>query len=65
MIRVCSVLSFLSVLLSLGGCSQLQTQTCIREMVNRNEPYLTRADRDDTEALAAQLCRQKASGKGS
>jgi hypothetical protein len=37
---------------------------CVREKVNSNEPYLTQADRDETEALARQMCRQQAAGKG-
>jgi hypothetical protein len=37
---------------------------CVREKVNSNEPYLTQADRDETEALARQMCRQQSAGKG-
>jgi hypothetical protein len=37
---------------------------CVRDKVSSNEPYQTQADRDDTEALARQMCLQQAAGKG-
>jgi hypothetical protein len=52
------------VLLALGGCSQWQTYKCVRDTVNRNEPYHTQADRDDSESLAWQACRESAAARG-
>ena len=51
-------------LLAVTGCGQIQMYQCVREKVNSNEPYLTQADRDETEALARQMCRQQSAGKG-
>jgi len=48
-------------LLALGGCSQWQTYKCVRDTVARNEPYYSQADRDDSELLARQACRERAS----
>jgi hypothetical protein len=53
---------FASALLAAAGCSQVQTYRCVRDIVNRNEPYQTQADRDDSEALARQTCSQRAAG---
>jgi hypothetical protein len=50
--------------LVLGGCGQWQSYKCVRDMVNRNEPYQTPQDRDDSEALARQTCRERAAAKG-
>jgi hypothetical protein len=58
------ILGILCALLALSGCGQIEQYRCVRDRVNSNEPYLTQADRDDTEVLARQLCRQKATGKG-
>jgi hypothetical protein len=33
-------------------------------MVNHNEPYQTLADRDDSEALTRQVCRERAEDRG-
>lgn len=62
MIRVPGILC---ALLALAGCGQIEQYRCVRDRVNSNEPYLTQADRDDTEVLARQLCQQKTAGKGS
>ncbi len=51
-----------SALLAAAGCGQVQTYRCVRDIVNRNEPYQTQADRDDSEALARQTCSQRAAG---
>jgi hypothetical protein len=51
-------------LLVLSGCSQWRSYQCVRDIVSRNEPYLSQADRDDSEALARQTCRERAAGKG-
>ena len=53
---------FASALLAATGCGQVQTYRCVRDIVNRNEPYQTQADRDDSEALARQTCSQRAAG---
>ena len=58
------VLAFACAVLALTGCGQWQTYKCVRDMVNRNEPYQTPADRDDSEALARQTCRERAASKG-
>lgn len=47
------------IVLALTGCGQWQTYKCVRDMVNRNEPYHTPEDRDDSEALAWQACRER------
>jgi hypothetical protein len=49
--------------LALTGCAQWRSYQCVRDMVSRNEPYLTQADREDSEALARQTCRERAAGK--
>jgi hypothetical protein len=51
-------------LLASAGCSQYQLHKCVRDVVSGGEPYQAQADRDDSEALARQLCRQRAAGKG-
>jgi hypothetical protein len=51
-----------SSLLAAAGCGQMQTYRCVRDIVNRNEPYQNQADRDDSEALARQTCSQRAAG---
>ena len=51
------------VLLVLTGCGQWQTYRCVRDTVNRNEPYLTPADREDSEALAWQACRERGAAR--
>lgn len=53
------VLAFACAVLALTGCGQWQTYKCVRDMVNRNEPYLTPQDRDDSEMLARQTCRER------
>jgi hypothetical protein len=55
------VVAIACALLLLGGCSQWQAYKCVRDMVNRNEPYYSQADRDDSEALARQACRERSS----
>jgi len=61
MIRVFTVAC---ALLAVTGCGQIEMYRCVRDRVVGNEPYPTQADRDDTEALARQMCRQKAAAKG-
>ena len=51
-------------LLALTACSQVQQYRCVRDIVNSHEPYPTLADRYDTEALAKQVCAQRAAAKG-
>jgi len=58
---VSRVLAVACALLALGGCSQWQTYKCVRDTVARNEPYYSQADRDDSELLARQACRERAS----
>jgi hypothetical protein len=58
-IQVSRVLAVACALLALGGCGQWQTYKCVRDMVNRSEPYYSQADRDDSEALARQACRKR------
>lgn len=58
------VLAIATVLLVLTGCGQWQTYKCVRDIVNRNEPYQTPQDRDDSEALARQTCNERAASKG-
>jgi hypothetical protein len=48
----------------LAGCSQMRLYKCVRDTVNANEPYQTQADRDDSETLARQVCREKAEMRG-
>jgi hypothetical protein len=55
------VVAFACAVWVLGGCSQWQTYKCVRDMVDRNEPYYSQADRDDSEALARQACRERSS----
>ena len=52
-------LALAGAMLALAGCGQWQTFKCVRDTVNRNEPYQTPADRDDSEALAWQACRER------
>ncbi len=58
------VLAVTCALLVLAGCSQWQTYKCVRDTVSRNEPYHSQADREDSESLARQACRERAAGKG-
>jgi hypothetical protein len=58
------VLGVACALLALGGCSQWQTYKCVRDTVSRNEPYYSQADRDDSESLAWQTCRERGAAKG-
>lgn len=58
------VLAYACALLALTGCGQWQTYKCVRDIVNRNEPYQTPEDRDDSEALARQTCRERTSRGG-
>jgi len=58
------ILAVACVVLVLTGCGQWQTYKCVRDIVNRNEPYQTPEDRSDSEALARQTCRERAAGKG-
>jgi hypothetical protein len=48
----------------LASCSQLRLQNCVRDMVNNNEPYQNQAERDDSESLARQVCRERAEARG-
>jgi hypothetical protein len=61
---VIKVLAMTCACLALTGCGQWQSYKCVRDMVNRNEPYQTPQDRDDSEALARQTCRERAAAKG-
>lgn len=49
---------------ALAGCSQYQQYRCVRDMVNGGEPYPSPADRWDAEAMAKDLCAQRAAAKG-
>ena len=49
---------------TLAGCSQVQQYRCVRDMVNSHEPYPSPADRWDAEAMAKELCSQRAATKG-
>lgn len=51
-------------LLALAGCSQYQQYRCVRDMVSRHEPYPSLADRWDAEAMAKEMCAQRAAAKG-
>ena len=51
-------------LLALSGCSQYQQYRCVRDMVNSHEPYPSLADRWDAEAMAKEMCAQRAATKG-
>ncbi len=53
------VIALACVLVVLGGCGQWRTYKCVRDTVHRNEPYHTPEDRDDSEALAWQACRER------
>ncbi|MGL6112815.1 MAG: hypothetical protein ACRC2B_22190 [Rubrivivax sp.] len=57
------VLAVVCALLAFGGCSQWQTYKCVRDTVARSEPHHSQADRDDSESLARQACRERAAGK--
>ena len=50
--------------LALSGCSAWKTYKCVRDIVDRNEPYLTQMERDDSEALARQTCRERSGSDG-
>ena len=50
--------------LLVAGCSQWQMMKCVRNIVDRNAPYQSDADREDSEQLARQTCREQAEGKG-
>jgi hypothetical protein len=63
--HVTRTLAIACALLAFAGCAQIQLHKCVRDMVNSNEPYPTQADRDDSEALAKQLCLRKAAAGGS
>lgn len=58
------VLAYACAVLALTGCGQWQTYKCVRDIVNRNEPYQTQEDRDDSEALARQTCSERTSRGG-
>jgi hypothetical protein len=64
MARMIKSLMLVCACLAVSGCSQWQSYKCVRDIVSRNEPYQTQADRDDSEALARQACRERAAGKG-
>ena len=49
--------------LLLAGCSQWQMMKCVRNIVDRNAPYQSDADREDSEQLARQTCREQAEGR--
>jgi hypothetical protein len=51
-------------LLALAGCSQYQQYRCVRDTVNRHEPYPSLADRWDAEAMAKEMCAQRAATQG-
>lgn len=61
MIRIVGIACALALL---AGCSQFRLEKCVRDMVRRNEPYPTHADRDDSAALARQTCREQAEAQG-
>jgi hypothetical protein len=61
MIRILGIACAMTLLAS---CGQFRLEKCVRDMVNRNEPYPTHADRDDSAALARQACREKADAQG-
>jgi hypothetical protein len=48
---------------ALAGCGQIQQYRCVRDMVNAGGPYPSPADRWDAEAMAKDLCAQRAAGK--
>ncbi len=54
----------LPVALLLAGCGQWQMMKCVNDIVNKNAPYYSDADRDDSEQLARQTCRERAESKG-
>lgn len=60
-VPVSRVLALTCALLVLSGCAQWQTYKCVRDAVARNEPYHSQADRDDSELLARQVCRERTS----
>ena len=51
-------------LAALAGCSQVQQYRCVRDLVNRHEPYPTLADRWDAEAMAREMCAQRSATQG-
>ncbi len=61
---VTRILAIACAITLLAGCSQLRLQKCVRDMVNNNEPYLSQAERDDSESLARQMCRERAEARG-
>ncbi len=63
-IQLPRVIAAACVLLLLSGCAQWQTYKCVRDVVSRNEPYLSQADRDDSESLAWQACRERRASAG-
>jgi hypothetical protein len=63
-VQVYRVFAVTCALLALYGCSQWQTYKCVRDTVSRNEPYYNQADREDSESLAWQACRERAAAKG-
>jgi hypothetical protein len=61
MIRILAIVCAMTLL---AGCSQYRLYKCVRDMVNNNEPYLSQAERDDSESLARQACRERAEARG-
>jgi hypothetical protein len=58
------VLASVCAMALLASCSQLRLQKCVRDMVKNNEPYQNQAERDDSELLARQVCRERAEARG-
>jgi hypothetical protein len=48
----------------LSGCGQWQMMKCVRDIVNKNAPYHSDVEREDSEQLARQTCRERADSKG-
>jgi len=63
-LRTIRLTAVLGSALLLAGCSQWQMMKCVRNIVDRNAPYQSDADREDSEQLARQTCREQAEGKG-
>jgi hypothetical protein len=63
--QVIRILVISCALLAFSACSQMQESKCVRDMVRSNEPYQTHGDRDDSEVMAKQICRQRTEGKSS
>ena len=62
--RTAHLAATLAAALLLAGCSQWRMMRCVNDIVDRNGPYQTDADRDDSEQLARQTCRERAESKG-